>query len=68
MGVILLYRGAVGNRVIIYFSNKLANHSKNSNCIKHFEIELDDFRFNGKKNKLRGNFWKLLDELRNLIC
>ena len=34
---------------------------KNSNSIENFKIELDDFRNNGKKKKLRGRFWEQSD-------
>ena len=37
----------------IYFSNKLPNQIKNINSVKKIKIDLDDFRNNGKENKLR---------------
>ena len=38
---------------MIYFWNKMSNQIKNSNGIKKFKIELDDFMNNGKKKNLR---------------
>ena len=43
------------NRVI-YFLNKLPNQIKNGSSIKYFKIELDKFRNEGKKKKLREHF------------
>ena len=40
---------------------------KNSNGLENHWIELDDFRNNGKKKNLRGNFWGLWGELPNRI-
>ena len=36
----------------IHFWNKLLNKIKNSNSLKNFKVELDDFRNNGKKKNL----------------
>ena len=42
--------------LIGYFWNKLPRQIKNGNSIKKFKIKSDDFRNDGKKNKLRGYF------------
>ena len=49
--------------LIKYFGNKLHYRFKNSNNVDNCKIKLDDFRKNGKKNKSKGYFWKLSDEL-----
>ena len=49
------------------FLNKLHNQIKNSSRVEYFKIKLDEFRNNGKKNKSRGYFWELLDEIFNRI-
>ena len=39
------------------FSEQIAKSDQiQQNSVKHFNIRLDDFRKNGKKNNLRGHF------------
>ena len=42
---------------------RLPKKIQNSSGVEKFEIELDEFRINYKKKKLRGNFLELSDEI-----
>ena len=52
----------LGQRVINYW-NKLPEHVKNKNSVNSFKNGLDEFRENGIKNGLIGQFWELSNEI-----
>ena len=51
-----------GERVMHYW-NKLPEHVKDKNSVNSFKNGLDQFRTNGIKNGLSGQFWELSNDI-----
>ena len=48
---------------VLHYWNKLPEHVKDKNSVNSFKNGLDNFRSNGIKNGLNGQFWELSNEI-----